>query len=136
MPYITYYGHCIKPDRLCHGTSTFDLCEGTTAMTDGIGLASKRARISAGQPITAPSSVLPDPPQTLLPGYIHLRIAKEIAPILRNFGIDPDPVIQEVGLDPRLFDDGANVIPHAALGRLLTLSVARTNCPHFGLLVG
>ena len=29
-----------------------------------------------------------------------------------------------------------NVIPHAALGRLLTLSVARTNCPHFGLLVG
>ena len=28
------------------------------------------------------------------------------------------------------------VIPHRALGRLLTLSVTRTNCPHFGLLVG
>ena len=45
-------------------------------------------------------------------------------------------MIREAGLDPGLFDNGANVIPHAALGRLLTLCVARTNCPHFGLLVG
>jgi AraC-like DNA-binding protein len=74
--------------------------------------------------------------RTLPPGYIHLGVAKEIAPTLRDFGIDPDPVIREAGLDPRLFDDGANVIPHAALGRLLTLSVARTCCQHFGLLVG
>ncbi len=72
----------------------------------------------------------------LPPGYIHLGVAKEIAPTLRDFGIDPDPIIREAGLDPRLFDDGANVIPHAALGRLLTLCVARTNCPHFGLSVG
>ena len=72
----------------------------------------------------------------LPPGYIHLGVAKEIAPTLRDFGIDPDPVIREAGLDPSLFDDGTNVISHAALGRLLTLSVARTNCPHFGLLVG
>jgi AraC-like DNA-binding protein len=76
------------------------------------------------------------PQRTLPPGYIHLGVAKEIAPTLRDLGIDPDPVIREAGLDPRLFDDGTNVIPHAALGRLLTLSVARTNCPHFGLLVG
>ena len=53
-----------------------------------------------------------------------------------SFGLDPDPVIREAGLDPRLFDDGASVIPHAALGRLLTLCVIRTHCPHFGLLVG
>jgi AraC-like DNA-binding protein len=76
------------------------------------------------------------PQRTLPPGYIHLGVAKEIAPILRSFGLDPDPVIREAGLDPLLFDDGTNVIPHAALGRLLTLCVARTNCPHFGLLVG
>jgi AraC-like DNA-binding protein len=74
--------------------------------------------------------------QPLPPGYIHLGVAKEIVPTLRDLGIEPDPVIREVGLDPRLFDDGANVIPFAALGRLLTLCVARTNCPHFGLLVG
>ena len=48
----------------------------------------------------------------------------------------PSPVIREAGLDPRLFDDGANVIPHAALGRLFALSVTRTNCPQFGFLVG
>jgi hypothetical protein len=41
-----------------------------------------------------------------------------------------------VGLDPRLLDDGKSVIPFAAPGRLYTLCVARTNCPHFGLLVG
>ncbi|MEE1609783.1 AraC family transcriptional regulator [Microvirga sp. CF3016] len=83
-----------------------------------------------------PPRVLAGPGRTLPPGHIHLGVAKEIVPTLRDFSIDPDPVIQEAGLDPRLFDDGANVIPHAALGRLLTLSVARTNCPHFGLLVG
>jgi len=76
------------------------------------------------------------PQRTLPPGYIHLGVAKEIAPILRGFGLDPDPVIREAGLDPCLFDDGSNIIPHAALGRLLTLCVARTDCPHFGLLVG
>ncbi|SCX82721.1 AraC family transcriptional regulator [Microvirga guangxiensis] len=85
---------------------------------------------------TIPPTVLAGPGRTLPPGYIHLGVAKEIAPTLRDFGIDPDPIIREAGLDPHLFDDGANVIPHAALGRLLTLSVARTRCPHFGLLVG
>ncbi|CAH1670021.1 AraC family transcriptional regulator [Chelatococcus asaccharovorans] len=72
----------------------------------------------------------------LQPGYIHLGVAKEIVPVLQDFGVDPHPVIREAGLDPSLFDDVTNVISHAALGRLLTLSVARTNCPHFGLLVG
>ena len=91
--------------------------------------------VKHGKPTPLPI-ILASLGRTLPPGYIHLGVAKEIAPTLRDFGIDPDPVIREAGLDPRLFDDGANVIPHAALGRLLTLSVARTNCPHFGLLVG
>jgi AraC-like DNA-binding protein len=117
---------------LCHCTINFDLYEGATTMTNGIGRAPK----SAGQPITVPSPVLAEPRRTLPPGYIHLGVTKEVAPILREFGLDPDPVIRAAGLDPRLFDDGANVIPHAGLGRLLTLSVARTHCPHFGLLVG
>jgi AraC-like DNA-binding protein len=81
-------------------------------------------------------TVVACPGQTPPPGYIQLGVATEIAPTLRGFGLDPDPVIQEAGLDPRLFDDGASVIPHAALGRLLTLCLARTHCPHFGLLVG
>ena len=54
--------------------------------------------------------------RSLPPGYIQLGVAMEIAPTLRDLGLDPNPVIWEAGLDPRLFDDGANVIPHAALG--------------------
>ncbi|MBZ6075922.1 AraC family transcriptional regulator [Microvirga sp. WGZ8] len=69
-------------------------------------------------------------------GSIHLGVAKEVAPTLEEFGIDPGALIKEAGIDPGLFDDGDNLIPHAALGRLLSLSVARSNCPHFGLLVG
>jgi AraC-like DNA-binding protein len=74
--------------------------------------------------------------RTLAPGYIQLGVAKEIVPTLRELGVDPEPVIRAAGLDPRLFDDSMNVIPFAALGRLYTLCVARTGCPHFGLLVG
>ncbi|WP_414470997.1 AraC family transcriptional regulator [Microvirga sp. M2] len=65
-----------------------------------------------------------------------MGVSKEIVPTLREFGLDPDTVIRDAGLDPRLFGDGANVIPFAALARLYTLCVTRTNCPHFGLLVG
>jgi AraC-like DNA-binding protein len=65
-----------------------------------------------------------------------LGVSKEIGPVLREFGLDPDALIREAGLDPRLFDDGMSVIPFATLGRLYALCVARTNCPHFGLLVG
>jgi AraC-like DNA-binding protein len=105
------------------------------AMTNDIKPASKSKGNSSG-PISLSSAVPAGPGHPLPPGYIHLGVAKEIAPILRDFGIDSDPVMREAGLDPHLFNDGANVIPHAGLGRLLTLSVARTNCAHFGLLVG
>jgi AraC-like DNA-binding protein len=110
--------------------------EEVKAMTDNSGPASKYTSIHQGAPLLVPSAIRAELGLTLLPGYIHLGVAKEIVPALREFGLDPDPIIREAGLDPSLFADGANVIPHAALGRLLTLSVARTNCPHFGLLVG
>ena len=77
-----------------------------------------------------------EPRRLLPPGYIHLGVAKEIEPTLRDFGLVPDRIIRQAGLEPRLFEDGANIIPHAALGQLLTLCVACTKCPHFGLLVG
>ena len=63
-------------------------------------------------------------------------MAKEIAPTLREFGLDPDPIIKAAGLDPRVFDDSASAIPYRAMGRLCALSVAHTRCQHFGLLVG
>ncbi|WP_114943644.1 AraC family transcriptional regulator [Microvirga calopogonii] len=105
-------------------------------MTNNIGPALKGKSNGQERPISLSSTVPAGLGRMLPPGYIHLGVAKEIAPTLRGFGIDPAPVIREAGLDPALFDDGANIIPHAALGRLLTLSVARTHCPHFGFLAG
>jgi AraC-like DNA-binding protein len=92
--------------------------------------------VSRDNPPPALPAVVAGPGRTPQPGYIQLGVATEIAPTLRGFGLDPDPVIRAAGLAPHLFDDGASVIPHAALGRLLTLCVIRTHCPHFGLLVG
>ena len=56
--------------------------------------------------------------------------------VLADLGANPDKVIAEAGLDPSLFHDASNTIPFAALGRLVSLCVARTSCPVFGLLVG
>jgi AraC-like DNA-binding protein len=54
---------------------------------------------------------------------------------LAELGADPDDLLAELGLDPRLFDDG-KLVPYAALGRLITLGAERTNCPHLGLYIG
>ncbi|MGO4526350.1 AraC family transcriptional regulator [Microvirga sp. 2MCAF35] len=105
-------------------------------MSNDIGPTFRSKSNGQERPISLGSAVPAGLGRTLPPGYIHLGVAKEIAPTLHEFGIDPAPVIREAGLDPGLFDDDANIIPHAALGRLLTLSVARTRCPHFGLLAG
>src|SRR5689334_23245217 len=74
-------------------------------------------------------------PQHPVPaGCVHLGFVREIAPTLREFNFDPVPIIKAAGLDPSVFDDSSYAIPHRALGRLYALCVARTQCPHFGLL--
>ncbi|GEO13754.1 AraC family transcriptional regulator [Microvirga aerophila] len=90
----------------------------------------------SGHPILIPATAFETSQQTLPPGYIHLGVSKEIAPTLRNFGIKPDSLIREAGLDPSLFDDGTNVVAFTALSKLYNLCVAHTRCSHFGLLVG
>jgi AraC-like DNA-binding protein len=69
-------------------------------------------------------------------GYLRLGPARDIPATLRELGIDPEPVVRAAGLDPRQFEDENSVVPHDAVGRLYALSVARTRCFHFGLLVG
>lgn len=59
-----------------------------------------------------------------------------IPALLRSLGADPAEVLAEAGIDPSLFDDPDNFISREARGRLLSRCVARTCCPHFGLLVG
>lgn len=56
--------------------------------------------------------------------------------LLAELGVDWAPVIAESGLDQTLFDDPENTIHFADGGRLLALCVARTACPHLGLLLG
>ncbi|WP_336492122.1 AraC family transcriptional regulator ligand-binding domain-containing protein [Methylobacterium nigriterrae] len=44
--------------------------------------------------------------------------------------------MDEVGLDPRLFDGNSKLVPFTALGHLIALAADRTRCPHLWLLVG
>ena len=56
--------------------------------------------------------------------------------LIRAFGIDPVEVCESAGVAPDSFDDPEGRITVDAVGRLLEASVARTGCPHFGLLAG
>ncbi len=89
---------------------------------------------------TAPRRPFPadvdDGPPPVAEGMVRVDAITSIPPLLRELGVVPDAFLAEAGLDPRLFDDPANEIPIAALGRLLGRAVVRTGCPHFGLLVG
>ena len=69
-------------------------------------------------------------------GVIRVGLAKEIVPVLRGLGADPEDVIGEAGLDPGLLADENNIIPYAALGRVFAIGAEHTQCPHLGLLVG
>jgi len=69
-------------------------------------------------------------------GFIHLGVANEIYGVLQDLGVDPDAIVAEAGLDPRLFDNPRNLISVFVLGNFLHLCAKRTNCPHIGLLVG
>jgi AraC-like DNA-binding protein len=62
-------------------------------------------------------------------------VKQAIFATLVELGADPDDLLAELGLDPRLFN-GGKLVPYADLGRLITLGAERTNCPHLGLLVG
>src|SRR3954454_12696267 len=69
-------------------------------------------------------------------GFIHLSVAKELYGVLQDLGADPEAIIAEADLDPRLFGNPRNLISVFVLGNFLHLCAERTNCPHIGLLVG
>lgn len=60
----------------------------------------------------------------------------EIPALLRELGVDPTPVLTKVELPAAALDHMDNRIAFAAADALLGECVARTGCPHFGLLVG
>ena len=56
--------------------------------------------------------------------------------MLRELGVNPAEMIDEIGLDPGLLDNPENTIPFVTVGRLLSWCAARTQRSHFGLLLG
>ncbi len=56
--------------------------------------------------------------------------------VLREMGLDLTEMAARAGVDAGLFDDADNTIPFESMGRLFRECVARSACPHFGLLVG
>ena len=68
-----------------------------------------------------------------------LRIApmRAIPGLLREFGVDPTPLLQPLGLgEETAFQDPDATLPLALVGSLMKDCVQATACPHFGLLVG
>jgi AraC-like DNA-binding protein len=67
---------------------------------------------------------------------IKTGVVSAVPEVLLDLGLDPHSVIAAAGLCPELFDDPENVIPFAALGRLIDECAKASHCEHFGLLVG
>jgi AraC-like DNA-binding protein len=78
------------------------------------------------------------PQSRLEPSGSFVRVGgPQAAPaVLRQLGADPAAVFAEAGIDLALFENARNLVPLAAIARLAAVGVARTGCPHFGLLVG
>ena len=70
------------------------------------------------------------------PATLRVGGAAEILAVLQDFGVDPDEVLTEAGIDRELFADPDNLITYAARDRLFRQCVSRTGCQYFGLLVG
>ena len=69
-------------------------------------------------------------------GWLRVGPLVGVPQVLRELGVDPVEIVASLGLDPDLFDDPENTISFAAMGRLLKQCAARTQHPHFGLLIG
>src|SRR5262245_22100536 len=92
--------------------------------------------VEARPPRPPTGSPLESDPPPVSDGLVRVDAITGIPALLRELGADPATTLADAGLPGGCFDDPANEIPAAALGRLLSLAVARTGCPHFGLLVG
>jgi len=69
-------------------------------------------------------------------GFINLGLASAVLAVLGELRTDPRPILDDAGLSHYLPKDRDYRLSATALGRLLSLCVERTHCPHFALLVG
>ena len=64
----------------------------------------------------------------VLGGYVSLGLVKGIPGFLRELGIDPQPLLAEVGLSEKLLEGENNRISLRALGTLLRISADEAGC--------
>ena len=76
--------------------------------------------------------------QSLRPedGTVRIGTVAVIPKVLQQLGYDPAAVFAELGFELSLFDDPDNVIPYALRNQLVQLCARKTQCQHFGLLIG
>jgi AraC-like DNA-binding protein len=67
---------------------------------------------------------------------VRLGPLTRVPHVLRELGIDPDPILRSAGFDPAQFDNPDVTVSYVAASRLLARCKAATGCEHFGLLVG
>jgi AraC-like DNA-binding protein len=70
------------------------------------------------------------------PGDVRVGTILQVPTLLDEFGLDCKSVLAAAGAAPDSFADPNARMPFDVLGRLLATCVERSNCPHFGLLVG
>jgi AraC-like DNA-binding protein len=76
------------------------------------------------------------PGELVAKGRIRVATLIPVPRLLQEHGIDPVPVLAELGLALTDFADPETTIPFPIMGRLLAMSARLTNCPHFGLMTG
>ena len=105
------------------------------------GFAGKPKDLQFGTPRPGRVSPLPDIsishdrrlPTVFSEKVIRVGGAVALLPLLVEYGVDPDALATEAGLSAAVFANPDNVVPFAALCRLLKLAEDRTGLPDIGL---
>lgn len=74
--------------------------------------------------------------KTMAASTIRVAPALAVVAVVRDFGLDPLTILTEADWSPALLNDPENVVPYAAVARLIAVAASRTGCDHFGLLFG
>lgn len=77
-----------------------------------------------------------DPGPVAAAGSVRIAAYLALPALLREFGIEPQDVLDAAGVRADVLDDPDNLVRYSAIGRLLAMSAQHTNCDHIGLLLG
>lgn len=79
---------------------------------------------------------IPTDNQSLQNGSVRIATVLAIPNVLEKLGYNPSEILSELGLDLSLFSDPDNIIPFGVRSHLIQHCVHKTNCQHFGFLIG